>query len=89
VNLIRGLSPVPAAYTFLEGQTLKIFRAEAQQGQPDDAPGTIGPETDRGLSVATADGRVFLKEVQLAGKNKMTIHKFLRGHRLKPGTVLQ
>jgi methionyl-tRNA formyltransferase len=88
MNLIRGLSPVPAAYTFLEGQTLKIFRAETEQGKTEDAPGTIGPETDRGLPVAASDGRVFLKEVQLAGKNRMAIHEFLRGHRLKPGTIL-
>jgi methionyl-tRNA formyltransferase len=87
-NLIRGLSPVPAAFTFLEGQALKIFRADAEQSQTEDAPGTIGPETDRGLSVAAADGRVFLKEVQLPGKNKMAIHEFLRGRRLKPGTIL-
>jgi methionyl-tRNA formyltransferase len=88
VNLIRGLSPIPTAYTFLEGQAIKIFHAEAQLGKTPYTPGTIGPETARGLSIAAADGCVFLKEVQLAGKNKMAIHEFLRGHRLKPGMIL-
>jgi methionyl-tRNA formyltransferase len=87
-NLIRGLSPIPAAYTFLEGQPVKIFRAEIEKSQTEDAPGTIGAATDRGLPVAAVNGRVFVQEVQLAGKNKMAVHEFLRGHRLKPGTVL-
>jgi methionyl-tRNA formyltransferase len=87
-NLIRGLNPVPAAYTFLEGQPLKIFQVTAEHGQTKDAPGTIGPETDRGLSVAAADGCIYLKEVQLAGKKRMLIHDFLRGYRLRPKAIL-
>ena len=88
VNLIRGLSPDPAAYTYLSGQTLKIFSAEAEKCASKDAPGTIGAQTDRGLTVAAADGYVFLKEIQLAGKKRMTVADFLRGHRLNPKTIL-
>jgi len=29
INLIRGLNPLPTAYTYLDGQSLKIFTAEA------------------------------------------------------------
>ncbi len=88
VNLIRGLSPDPAAYTSLEGQTLKIFAAEYEKSEPMDMPGTIATPTDRGLTVAAADGYVFLKEIQLAGKKRMTVADFLRGHRLNPKTIL-
>jgi methionyl-tRNA formyltransferase len=88
VNLIRGLCPTPAAYTFLEEQALKIFTAEPKPGKIKEVPGTIGADTSQGLSVATADGYVIVKEVQLAGKKRMTINEFLRGYRLQPETIL-
>jgi methionyl-tRNA formyltransferase len=88
VNLIRGLSPTPAAYTFLDGQVLKIFVAEANQNKVLETPGTIGADTARGLPVVAADGYVILKEVQLGGKKKMPVKEFLRGYRLNRQTVL-
>lgn len=88
VNLIRGLSPSPTAYTSLDGLSLKIFSAVAQTGNVDETPGTIIPANADGLPVAAADGYVILKDVQLAGKKRMLIADFLRGHHLKPETVL-
>ena len=89
VNLIRGLSPSPAAYTSLEGLVLKIFSAEANQNKVSKTPGTIGVASAAGLPVAASDGYVILKDVQLAGKKRMLTQDFLRGHRLPQGTVLQ
>ncbi|MCX5849138.1 MAG: methionyl-tRNA formyltransferase [Deltaproteobacteria bacterium] len=89
VNLIRGLSPAPTAYTYLDGLSLKIFEAVAQPGKIDQIPGTIGNASAQGLLVAAFDGYVILKDVQLAGKKRMLIADFLRGHHLKPETVLQ
>jgi methionyl-tRNA formyltransferase len=88
INLIRGLSPDPTAYTSLSGQILKIYTAEAEKNGHSDTPGTIVTKTDRGLAVAAADGYVFLKEIQLAGKKRMSVTDFLRGHRLDPKTIL-
>ena len=89
VNLIRGLSPSPTAYTSLDGQPLKIFSAVAQPCKIDQSPGTIGAVSTEGLSVASSDGYVILKDVQLAGKKRMLISDFLRGYHLEPETVLQ
>ena len=89
VNLIRGLCPTPSAYTFLEGQALKIFMAEPKPGHRKEPPGTIGADTAQDLSVAATDGYVILKEVQLAGKKRLPINEFLRGYHLQPKTVLQ
>jgi methionyl-tRNA formyltransferase len=88
VNLIRGLSPTPAAYTLLEGQVLKIFSAEANQNKTSETPGTIGAASADGLPVAASDGYVILKDVQLAGKKRMLTQDFLRGCRLSPKTIL-
>ncbi|MEN6621757.1 MAG: methionyl-tRNA formyltransferase [Smithella sp.] len=88
VNLIRGLSPIPTAYTYLSGLALKIFAAEAIKENVTDTPGKIGALTDHGLAVAAADGHVLLKEIQLAGKKRMPINDFLRGYRITPNTIL-
>lgn len=88
VNLIRGLSPSPAAYTSLEGLSLKIFTAEGRVTETIQQPGTMGALSDAGLPVAASDGYVMLKYVQLAGKKRMLISDFLRGYRLTEGSVL-
>ena len=88
VNLIRGLSPTPAAYTFLNGQALKIFSTTSAKDKVSSAPGTTGTETIQGLPIAAADGYVYLKEVQLAGKKRMAVRDFLRGFRLDPKIIL-
>jgi methionyl-tRNA formyltransferase len=88
VNLIRGLSPSPAAYTSLNEQLMKIFTAEAHPGSVNHAPGIISIIDKSGLSVAASDGYVLLKDIQMAGKKRMPIGDFLRGYKLTPGSVL-
>jgi methionyl-tRNA formyltransferase len=89
VNLIRGLSPTPAAYTQLDRQVLRIFAAETYQNKLSETPGTIGSASAAGIPVAASDGYVILKDVQLAGKKRMLAQDFLRGHRVPTGTILQ
>ncbi len=88
VNLVRGLSPTPAAYTRLDGQPLKIFAAVALPGQTLLPPGTIGEPVAEGLPVAASDGVVLLKDVQLASKKRMPVSDFLRGYQIRAGSVL-
>jgi methionyl-tRNA formyltransferase len=88
VNLIRGLSPTPAAYTFWNDRNLKIFQAVARTEKVDRAPGTVGAVEESGLPVAASDGYVILQDVQLAGKKRMPVADFLRGQSIAPGSVL-
>ncbi len=80
VNLIRGLSPVPAAWSTLDGKQIKVFAAEAAIKPIVDPPGTIGAVEQRGLPVAVANGLVYLSDVQLEGKKRMPVHEFLKGY---------
>lgn len=84
LNLIRGLSPVPGAYTCLNGKVLKIFSAAISECRHEKVPGTAGPLAEEGLAVAAGDGHVLLRDVQLENKNRMPIGDFLRGCRLGP-----
>ncbi len=90
-NLIRGLSPFPAAFTLLDGKLLKIFRSEkkprwnsdlgnAEMGVPTGYPQTDGKTY---LRFPTADGWIDVTELQLEGKKKMEVGEFLRGYRLR------
>jgi methionyl-tRNA formyltransferase len=88
VSLIRGLSPDPCAYTYLEEKQWKIFNAASEQAEHTIKPGTVMEPTPEGLRVAAADGYVLLREVQLAGKKRLPIEAFLRGVRITPGKVL-
>jgi methionyl-tRNA formyltransferase len=80
-NLIRGLSPYPAAFTELSDKTLKIFRSEKEHAPPTSKPGRW--ETDRKtyLKFACSDGYIYVKDIQLEGKKRMGIEDFLRGYR--------
>jgi len=80
-NLIRGLSPYPAAFTELGDKTLKIFKSEKEHAPPTSRPGKW--ETDRKsyLKFACKDGYIHVKELQLEGKKRMTVEDFLRGYR--------
>ena len=80
-NLIRGLSPYPAAYTVLNGKTLKIFSTEKILELPNILQGTYKTDEKTFLHFASSNGYISIKELQLEGKKKMEIKDFLRGYR--------
>ncbi|MFI5135794.1 MAG: methionyl-tRNA formyltransferase, partial [Chitinophagales bacterium] len=83
-NLIRGLSPYPAAFTMLNGKVLKIFRAKKIHSSHGERPGTPSSDQKTFLRFYCSDGWIEATEVQLEGKKKMTIEEFMRGHRVNP-----
>ncbi len=80
-NLIRGLSPYPAAFTELAGKTIKIFRGEKELGSPSTKAGLSESDGKTFLKFAAKDGYIYLKDVQLEGKKRMMIEDFLRGYK--------
>jgi methionyl-tRNA formyltransferase len=81
-NLIRGLSPYPAAFTQMQGKVLKIFRSEKELRTPAHAPGEPVTDGKTYLKFACTDGYIAVKELQLEGKKRMRVEDFLRGFRL-------
>lgn len=88
VSLVRGLSPVPCAYTFLDGKKLKIFTASAEPATISEAPGTVAGVTAGALQITAGNGHVLIQEVQLEGKKRMAVCDFLRGCRVGDGQAL-
>jgi methionyl-tRNA formyltransferase len=83
-NLIRGLSPYPAAWTELvhpgksETLTAKIFAASRDSSLPA-APGTLQTDGKKYLKIACPDGWLSVTDIQLSGKKRMKIDELLRG----------
>ena len=96
-NLIRGLSPVPAAFTELtapdkEPVQMKIYFGEqvtgpdylkilAENGRESAPAGTVLSDGKSYLAISTADGAISVKDLQLAGKRRMEVKDFLIGFR--------
>lgn len=90
INLIRGLNPVPAAYTIYEEEVLKIFGAVISDVQADDAAnGEIVAVVKKGFVVKCGDGCLLITEVQARGGKRMMTDAYLRGHAMKEGILLQ
>jgi len=80
-NLIRGLSPFPAAFTLFEGKTMKIFKSHQEQHTPEVPPGQYQTDKKTFIRFTAADGYVYVDELQLEGRKKLLTEDFLRGYR--------
>ena len=87
VDLVRGLSPYPAAWSPLrridaaELTTAKIFAARFEPAAHDVICGTVESDGRTFVRVACADGWVFLDELQIAGKKRLPVKELLLGWR--------
>jgi methionyl-tRNA formyltransferase len=82
-NLIRGLSPYPAAYTSLHGKTLKFFSVQKINEQPNIETGTYKTDEKNFLQYACSNGYISILSLQLEGKKRMDVKDFLRGYRFE------
>ena len=85
-NFIRGLSPAPAAYSWLKGPegnaiNIKIFSCCFIDASHDLTSGTIIIPEKKEFHVAVKDGFISLLSLQQAGKNKVEAESFLNGFR--------
>ena len=81
-NLVRGLSPSPAAFTMLNSKKLKIFSATKECESVTVPTGEFVTDHKTYLKFATANGYISIVELQLEGKKKIGIQEFLRGWRI-------
>jgi methionyl-tRNA formyltransferase len=78
-NRIRGLSPWPGAYSFLDSKMVKIIESETSPGSGE--PGALVERDTNTLEAGTGSGLLRIVSIQPEGKKPMTAGEFLRGHR--------
>jgi methionyl-tRNA formyltransferase len=86
VNLVRALSPEPAAATTFRGEGVKVFRAEAVDAEGE--PGRVVDVSKDGIVVATAAGGFRPLELAPAGRKRMSGADFVNGFRPEAGERL-
>ena len=69
-NFVRGLSPYPAAWTMFNNQPMKIYKVSYEPTP---------------LAVECSDGKLYISDLQLAGKKRMAVDAFMNGQQNKTG----
>ena len=88
MNLVRGLSPVPAAHSNLvcddNVMDVKIYSVAVPSDDPvipADLPCGVLEKVGRRLFVGCADGAIEILELQIPGKRRLSASDFLLGFR--------
>ncbi len=87
---IRGLSPRPGAFTYIDGKRLKLFSPSAEiKPENETAPGVIASVAADSITIGCGSGALTIREAQIEGKKQMPIAEFLKGNPLTPGTAFK
>ncbi|HSP46961.1 MAG TPA: methionyl-tRNA formyltransferase [Clostridiaceae bacterium] len=81
LNLIRGLAPAPAAYTYIGDDQVKVLEAEIVP-KGDVRPGAILDVSKAGILAGTGKGALLLTKIQYPGKKPMLLRDFLNGNKI-------
>jgi methionyl-tRNA formyltransferase len=86
-RLVRGMLPSPGAFSFVQGQRVKIHRtrvltADGHAGEP----GMVVRADRHGIEIACGEGVLVIEELQPDGKRRMLAEQFLAGNRVQQGT---
>ena len=89
-DFVRGLSPYPSAWTTLvppdgEPVVMKLFESRVEEGTL--SPGEIETDDKNYIKIGTREGVLSVLSLQLAGKKRMAVADFLRGHALASSHV--
>lgn len=87
LNLIRGLNPVPMSYSLYDGVPMKIILAEKADRKG--TPGEVLSVDKSGIVIATGDGSILVKEIQMQGSKRMEVSSYINGHEIKAGLILE
>lgn len=88
VNKIRAFNPSPVAYTLLNGEPFKIYRAEIVDNVSSlqDGYGKV-LENEKRLVISCKNGAVSLLSVQKSGGKTLNVQEFLNGNKINKYTV--
>lgn len=83
-NRIRGLSPFPGSFFFLNGKRIKVRNASLSDGKGE--AGTVISTDKGGIEIACAEGSVVITKLCPEGKGVCDAESYLRGNRIEIGT---
>ena len=91
-NKVRALDPTPGAFTYLDGNVLKIWSSEVVELEEQSSyskVGTIIKQDKKNIYVLCGNGIVLrVHELQVSGKKRMPVVNFLSNKKDYVGTIL-
>ena len=87
--IVRGVTPIPGAFAYLNGKMLKINKARPVSGSG--TPGQVIDLSDKGegyVTVACGEGALKITTLIPEGKGKMSAGDFVRGRKINLGDIL-
>lgn len=87
--IIRGVTPMPGAFAYLNGKMLKINKAKpiSAKGAPGEVVALDGAG-EGSITVACGEGALLITRVIPEGKGKMSAGDFVRGRKIQLGDIL-
>jgi methionyl-tRNA formyltransferase len=80
---VRAFNPWPVAQTHWHGKVLRIWQTEVVDQAANGPPGKVIRVDKQGIDIATANGLLRLKKIQLPGGKPMTVDAFLNAHSIE------
>ena len=84
----RGFQPWPGAHTTLRGKKLIVHRMRASSQAAEGEPGSITVQGDSMMAHCANGTAIYLDDVQIEGKRRMSAAEFLNGYQIKSGERL-
>ena len=89
-NQIRGLSPIPLAFTHTpDGKMLKVVEARLCDCNGEGVAAGQVISLDDGIAVACGKGCIRITKVLPEGKSRMSANDFIRGRKVSLGDILK
>ena len=85
---VRAYQPWPGSFTQWRGRLLKVIRASVLDGPTSGAPGFVISLPNGDIGVATGDGVLGLRSLQMEGRRVVTAREFASGNPDFPGSIL-
>mgnify|MGYP006286272695 CR=1 FL=1 len=88
-DLVRGTNPWPGAYTFYEGNRMRIWKTRKIKGDnTGQKPGTIIDLSQKEMIVSSGSSSIAILEIQFDSCKKMSVGDYNCGHCINRGEVL-
>lgn len=85
---VRGLSPIPLAYTYLNGRMLKLVETFPYEEHKGGVAGEVLSLADGEILVACGSGAIGIRTLVPEGKRRMAAADFIRGRQIAVGEIL-
>ena len=86
-NQVRGLHPWPVAFTTYNEQNMKVWQTETIDSAKSGKPGEVLELSGDAILVQTGEGVLAIKELQPAGKKRMSAADYLKGPKIQVGDL--